>query len=107
MSNADDLLDLLKEEEALLRARRFAELDGLMARKVELASAVKDTADVEALEAIQQQAQENERLLGLALKAIRGVRARFADITEAHGAVGYGPDGERLSFGDEKGNRLA
>lgn len=106
MSAAEKMLVLLKEEEALLRERRFDALGEVQRRKEILLEEMDITKDRAALEKIKQQAASNERLMAVAMTAIKGLRARFAEMGEADSAVGYNRDGARVSVGQEKSKRL-
>lgn len=105
MTVADDMIALLKDEDTVLKARRFAELPELQRRKEELMVALEEGVDGATLERIRRMARENEQMMGTALTAIRGLKARFERMGDDTEAVGYAQDGSKMAVGGINSNR--
>lgn len=97
MTPADGLLAALKDEEAVLHERRFEGLADIQRRKDECLSQMEGFNDAVMLDRIREQAGRNERLMSIALTAIRGLKSRFANIGQSNSAVGYGRDGSPVA----------
>ena len=98
MTTANDLLTLLKAEEAALRDRNLKELDRFTAEKQRLLDALDTDEDEQILNAIAAQATENAALLEIVRTATRSAYKRLEDIAKEVGAVGYDDGGAKLSY---------
>jgi hypothetical protein len=99
MTHGTDLLDILKEEESVLRARAFDRLPELGRRK-EAVSRLIGAESAPVVEAIREQAKRNERLFAIVLGAVRGLRTRLEKAGQSDPTVGYTSDGQKMSLGD-------
>lgn len=94
--STDKLSVLLKRERAALLAGDFVALEGLLAEKEDLITALKPNGDVapSALKHLGEQIRRNQLLLDSALDGIREVSDRMLALQKARsGLATYGSDG--------------
>ena len=96
MTIADEMMMVLKDEEAVLKDRKFEDLAVIQRRKEQLLGQLEDIDDQATLQRLKDQAERNERLMAVALTAIRGLRKRVTDMATNEGSVGYSSDGTRM-----------
>ncbi|WOI52683.1 hypothetical protein [Parvularcula sp. LCG005] len=101
MSQPKDILLLLDEEAALLRARRFDQLESVSQRISKAVQTLQPVTNQKDLEIIRKRANENARLLMIMSAAVGGLKNRLQNLVTRENSVGYYPDGTRIAF-DEK-----
>jgi hypothetical protein len=98
------LIDLLRLEKDVIRNAEFAALPDLVARKTEVLEELKGTP-ARLLLAAQDMAMENQRLLDAALKGVRSVQARLAEIRKASKSyTSYDRHGKARTISPEGGS---
>lgn len=98
------LIDLLRLEKDVIRNAEFAALPELIARKTTLLEELKGTP-ARLLLGVQEMALENQRLLDAALKGVRAVQARLAEIREASKSyTSYDQHGKARKISPEGGS---
>ncbi|KQB14582.1 hypothetical protein H9N28_17280 [Rhodobacter capsulatus] len=98
------LIDLLRLEKDVIRNAEFAALPDLVSRKEVLMEELKGTP-ARLLLAAQEMAIENQRLLDAAIKGVRSVQARLAEIREASKSyTSYDQHGKARKISPEGGS---
>ncbi|WP_444453495.1 hypothetical protein ACTTAI_20445 [Rhodobacter capsulatus] len=98
------LIDLLRLEKDVIRNAEFAALPELIARKEKLLDELQGTPARLLLDA-QEMALENQRLLDAAIKGVRSVQARLAEIREASKSyMSYDQNGKARKISPEGGS---
>lgn len=101
------LLSLLQEEERALSAGDVRAVLALQQNKAALLSQVREDegASAEQLAEIRTVAIRNERLLQLALTACKQANERISAIEGQIRRVGYGANGEGVSYAEDRSKR--
>ena len=98
------LTDLLRLEKDVIRNAEFAALPDLVTRKEALLAELAGTP-ARLLLGVQTMALENQRLLEAALRGVRSVQDRLAEIAKASKAhTGYDKSGKPRQIGPAKGS---
>lgn len=99
-----ELIDTLRLERDVIRSGDFSALPNLVARKDVAMELLKGTPARKLL-AAQEMAQENQRLLGAALKGVRAAQARLDAIRQAAKSyTSYDRHGRSKTIRNDKGS---